>query len=185
MIPANTIVARVLAALNQAGIAHMLVGSFARNYYAEPRSTKDADVVLAMTKTSLVAFLAALGPDFHLDGQMSFETNTGTMRNILMHPESGFTVEMFYLSDDSYDQERFQRRRKTKYDGVPTSILTAEDVIVTKLRWARSKDLDDVRDVIAMQGDEALDWSYIDRWTAVHGSQAKLERVRASLGRSN
>jgi predicted nucleotidyltransferase len=120
-----------------------------------------------------------------LDSQPSFETNTGTMRDIVMHPESGFTVELFYLSDDPYDQERFQRRRSINYDGVPTSILTAEDVVVTKLRWARSKDLDDVRDVIAMQGDAALHWPYIHRWTAIHASQSKLDRVRASLGHSN
>ncbi|HTH49015.1 MAG TPA: nucleotidyltransferase [Candidatus Limnocylindria bacterium] len=163
----------------------MLVGSFARNYYAEPRSTKDADIVLTMNKTTLAVFLASLGPDLRLDNQMSFETNTGTMRNILMHPESGFTVELFYLSDDPYDQERFGRRRKTNYDGVPTFVLTAEDVVVTKLRWARSKDLDDVRDVIAMQGDEAMDWSYIHRLTALHGSQAKLDRIRAGLGHHN
>jgi predicted nucleotidyltransferase len=183
--PAPDIVRRVLVALNQVAIPHMLVGSFARNYYADPRSTKDADVVVAVTKTSLAAFVAALGPDFRLDSQPSFETNTGTMRDVLMHPESGFTVELFYLSEDPYDQERFQRRRSIKYDGVPTSILTAEDVVVTKLRWARSKDLDDVRDVIAMQGDEALNWPYIHRWTAIHGSQSKMDRVRASLGHSN
>jgi hypothetical protein len=61
---------------------------------------------------------------------------------------------------------------------------TAEDVIVMKLRWVRSKDLDDVRDVIAVQGD-ALDWDYIHGWTAQHKSQERLERIRtllASLG---
>ena len=60
------------------------------------------------------------------------------------------------------------------------SILTAEDVIVTKLRWARAKDLDDVRDVIAVQGD-ALDWDYIHRWTAVHNSRLKLDTIRDSI----
>lgn len=183
--PAPDIVRRVIAALNQAKIPHMLVGSFARNYYAEPRSTKDADVVLALTNAALAEFLAALGPDFQLDGQMSFETTTGTTRNILVHPQSGFTVELFYLSDDPYDQERFQRRRRTNYDGVPTAILTAEDVVVTKLRWARSKDLDDVRDVIALQGEASLDWAYIHRWTAVHCSQDKLSRIRAGLSNTN
>ena len=38
---------------------------------------------------------------------------------------------------------------------------TAEDVIITKLRWSllgrRSKDRDDARDVIAVQGDR-IDW---------------------------
>ena len=179
--PANIIVTHVLAALNQAGIAHMLVGSFARNYYADPRSTKDADLVLAVTSGSyLKSFLDALGPDFSLQDQMTFETNTGTMKNVLVHAESGFTVELFYLSQDTHDQQRFQRRRSVRYDGLPTTVLTAEDYIVTKLRWPRSKDFDDVRDVIAMQGD-GVDWAYINHWTAIHGSQAKLEKARASI----
>ena len=185
MIPAPDIVKRVIMALNAAAIPHMLVGSFARNYYAEPRSTKDADVVVAVKKGSLAGFLAALGPDFQLDSQVTFETNTGTTRDILMHPESGFTVELFYLSDDPHDQERFQRRRGIHYEGAPTSILTAEDVVVTKLRWARPKDLEDVRDVIALQGDQTLDWPYIRRWAAVHGSQTRLERIQASLDRTH
>ena len=182
MMPANIIVTHVLAALNQAGIAHMLVGSFARNYYADPRSTKDADLVLGVTSGSyLKSFLDALGPDFSLQDQMTFETKTGTFRSTLVHRESGFEVEMFHLSSDLYDQERFRRRRATTYEGQPTHVLTAEDVIVTKLRWARGKDRDDVRDVIAMQGSAALDWNYIHHWTGEHGSCAKLDAIRASL----
>jgi hypothetical protein len=49
------------------------------------------------------------------------------------------------------------------------------------LRWARAKDIDDVRDVIAVQGDSALDWDYIQGWTDVHGTREKLDAVRASI----
>ena len=90
-------------------------------------------------------------------------------------------VELFHLSSDPYDQERFRRRRHITYERLPTAVLTAEDVIVTKLRWARGKDLDDVRDVIALQGEEKLDWGYIQKWTSQHGSQTKLEIIRAGL----
>lgn len=180
MIIASQIARRVIAALNAVGIPHMLVGAFARNYYAEPRSTKDADVVLSVPPGALRPFLEALGSDILMDQQMSFETNTGTLKNVLVHPETGFTVELFYLSDDAHDQERFQRRRATNYEGQPTFVLTAEDYIVTKLRWPRSKDFDDARDVIAMQGDN-LDWNYIHHWAEIHGSSAKLDRVRASI----
>jgi hypothetical protein len=41
MIASGQVARRVIAALNTAQIAHVLVGAFARNYYAEPRSTKD------------------------------------------------------------------------------------------------------------------------------------------------
>lgn len=181
MMPAPEIARRIIAALNSAAIPHVMVGSFARNFYAEPRSTKDADVVIALSGGTLRPFLDALGADFQLDDQMAFETNTGTLKHVLAHPDSGFTVELFYLSDDPHDQERFHRRRLINYDGLPTSVLTAEDYIVTKLRWSRSKDLDDVRDVIAVQGDEGLDWNYIHRWTALHGTRAKLDEIRSSI----
>lgn len=180
MILATQIARRIIAALNTAGIPHVLVGAFARNYYAEPRSTKDADVVVSVAADGLSPFLAALGPDFCMDEQLAFETNTGTLKNVLVHQGSGFTVELFYLSNDPHDQERFKRRRATNYDGQPTFVLTAEDYIVTKLRWPRSKDFDDARDVIAMQG-EALDWNYVNHWADIHGSRAKLDRVRASI----
>jgi len=39
------IVSRVIDALNQSAIPHMLVGSFSSNLYRVPRSTKDADFV--------------------------------------------------------------------------------------------------------------------------------------------
>ena len=180
---ASQIARRVIAALNTAEIPHVLVGAFARNYYAEPRSTKDADVVIS-TVGGLQMFLTALGSDFRLDEQLAFETNTGTLKNVLVHSDSGFTVELFSLSSDAHDQERFKRRRATTYEGQPTFILTADDYIVTKLRWPRSKDFDDARDVIAMQGD-VLDWNYIHHWADVHGSRAKLERVRESIPKRN
>jgi hypothetical protein len=62
--------------------------------------------------------------------------------------------------------------------------LTPEDVIVTKLRWAfpgnRSKDRDDARDVIAVQGAK-LGWDYVYRWCDHHGTKALLDEVRASV----
>ncbi len=51
---------------------------------------------------------------------------------------------------------------------------------MTKLRWPRSKDLDDARDVIAMQGHE-LDWNYIHHWTSIHQTRARLDDIRASI----
>lgn len=180
MMAAAQIARRVIAALNAAGIPHVLVGAFARNYYAEPRSTKDADVVLSVSPGGLRQFLELLGTDIRMDEQMSFETNTGTLKNVLVHADSGFTVELFYLSDDAHDQKRFKRRRATTYEGQSTFVLTAEDYIITKLRWSRSKDFDDARDVIAMQG-EALDWNYIHHWADAHGSRPKLDRVRQSI----
>ncbi len=54
-----------------------------------------------------------------------------------------------------------------------------------KLRWfaiaKRGKDRDDVRDILAVQGDDALDWDYIHQWTAEHKPRKLLDEIRASI----
>lgn len=57
---------------------------------------------------------------------------------------------------------------------------TAEDVIIWKLRWRRTKDREDVRGVIGVQGDK-LDWPYIKRWCDRHGTRALLEEIRRTV----
>jgi hypothetical protein len=61
---------------------------------------------------------------------------------------------------------------------------TAEDVIITKLRWAvraaRNKDVDDVKDVIAVQANR-IDWDYVYKWCDVHGTRSLLDEIRASI----
>ena len=80
-----------------------------------------------------------------------------------------------------HDQERFLRRRQTSFDGEPTSIPTPEDVIITKMRWARPKDLWDVRDILTFLEPSDLDWGYLHRWTAQHGTREALDAIRASI----
>jgi hypothetical protein len=84
---------RVADALTASGIPYLLAGSFSSNYYGVPRSTKDADFVVELRSGVGRDFLARLGADFETDPQLSFETNTGTYRQLLRHTGSPFKVE--------------------------------------------------------------------------------------------
>ncbi len=165
----------------------MVVGGLSSMAYGNPRTTKDADLVLAVDGTGLNRLAEKLGDEFHLDSQGSFEMVTGTSRYHLRVPSLRFEIELFLLSDDAHDLERFKRRRAfpSRQLGMRTMIPTAEDVIVMKLRWfsiaKRGKDGDDIRNVIAVLGEDALDWDYIHRWTAEHGTRALLDEIRASI----
>ncbi|HZL12836.1 MAG TPA: nucleotidyltransferase [Verrucomicrobiae bacterium] len=169
-------------ALEAAGIPHVLVGSMSSNVHGFARSTKDMDLVVQTDHAGLDRLFAAVSVAFDIDPQASFETITGTFRHILIAKDEKFKVEIFQLSSDAHDQERFRRRLTVDYPALKArvSILTAEDVIVTKLRWARAKDLEDIRDVIAVQG-ESLDWNYIHHWVTIHGTRARLDEIRASI----
>ena len=154
----ESITVRVADALEASGIPYFLSGSFASNYYGIPRSTKDADFVLQTHRAAGADFAKKLGDDFLLEPQLTFETNTGTFRQLLRYKRKMFKVELFLLSQDPHDQSRFQRRRVVQLFERRLWLPSPEDVVITKLRWARGKDKDDARDVIAVQKGK-LDWS--------------------------
>ncbi len=111
---------------------------------------------------------------------MSFETNTGTYRQLIEHKGSPFKLELFLLSDNPHDQMRFERRVEVAFFARRLWLPTPEDVIIWKLRWARSKDRDDVRAVMGVQQDK-LDWPYIEGWCGRHGTRALLEEIRRTV----
>jgi len=94
--------------------------------------------------------------------------------------EEGVQGGAVLLSQDPHDQSRFERRRAVQLHDRRLWLPSPEDVVVTKLRWARGKDKDDVRDVMAVQRDK-LDWGYIEQWCRRHGTLALMEEIRRSL----
>jgi hypothetical protein len=183
----QSIVRRIIDTLEQLNIPYMLVGAFSSNAYGITRNTADADFVVQLDDASLAKIIESLGPEFRLIPQMSFETITATMRHVIEVPSENFKIELFLLNDDPHDQFRFQRRRKVDVVGAPAYLPSAEDVIITKLRWSRhgnrQKDLIDARDVIAVSGTQ-LDWPYIEQWCDQHGTRKLLDDLRRSINLS-
>jgi hypothetical protein len=67
---------RIAAALNRAGVAHMLTGSFASAYYGSLRSTQDIDLVVAATSAQLRAFVESLpATEYYADLDSALEAH--------------------------------------------------------------------------------------------------------------
>jgi hypothetical protein len=180
----NEATIKVIEALDACGIAYMLVGSYSSNAYGIPRSTQDADFVIELGDVSISELARRLSPSIRIDPQMSFETVTMTRRYVAEVLDTPFKVEFFLLDNAPHDQERFRRRRQIHLWDHQVWLPTVEDVIITKLHWVllanRSKDRDDVRDVIAIQGDR-IDWDYVHGWCEQHGTRALLDGIRRSI----
>jgi hypothetical protein len=174
----------VIDLLEARQVPYMVVGSFSSNYYGVPRSTKDADIVIELKVSAVRSLAEELGDQFRLDPQPTFETVTMTTSQRLEVIGIPFKIEFFHLSEDTHDQERFRRRRRVSLGARHVCLPTAEDVIITKLRWiqssARSKDWDDVRNIIAVRGDK-VDWEYVYSWCDRHGTRATLDEIRQSI----
>ena len=142
----------------------------------------DVDMLIGVSIPGNVdALIQRLGPLVTFDAQVNFDTLTWGRRHVGQSRSSPpFKVELFETFDDPFVIAEFSRRQEVF---VPilnrtTWLPTPEDVIVQKLRWGRSKDLDDARDVLAVQGPETLDMAYIENWCRRHGTS---ERLRAAL----
>lgn len=161
------LVVAVFDALTALDVPFMVSGSLASNFYGVPRATQDADLVLDLNHLAVDALVERLGHRFEVDRQLAFETITGSPRLLVRTADSAFYVELFGVTEDRHDRERFGRRRRVEVLGRTVAFPTAEDVIINKLRWfrlaRRRKDLDDARNVIAVQT-SAIDWPYVREW---------------------
>jgi len=183
-VTADEAVVAVLESLDDAGIRYMIVGSLASNFHGIPRSTRDADFVVELDQSSLERLALGLPPSLRLEPQGAFQGVTGTTRYVVALVGHAFVCELFLLSDDPHDRERFARRMSVRTFGRMTYVASAEDMIVTRLRWAvgasRPKDREDTRNILAVQGTD-LDRAYLDHWTTMHGTATLLADIKASL----
>jgi hypothetical protein len=177
----DEIVLTVIDFLNEHELPYMVVGSLATNVYCVPRSTEDGDIVVQSSIVQVAREISRAHGKVRFDPQVSFESVTATRKVVLRTENHGFEVELFQLSVDAHDQARFQRRTLVETMGRKVWIASAEDMIVTKLRWSqqagREKDISDARNLIGVQR-EHVDWPYVETWCDRHGTRELLERLR-------
>jgi hypothetical protein len=141
--------------LESAGIAFMLTGSVAMNYYAQPRMTRDIDLVVALAAAQVDSFVGLFAADYYVDRLAV--ANAIVERSIfnLIHNETIIKVDCILLKSDAYRQEEFARRKPIRLGDFQTWIVTREDLILSKLHWAKdSRSELQLRDVTNLLGRE-------------------------------
>ena len=139
------------------GIAFMLTGSVAMNHYAQPRMTRDIDLVIALDETHTEVFVKLFETDYYLDRKtVESAIYQRTMFN-LIHTETVIKVDCVVLKADEYRQEEFTRRERITIGDFQTWIVSREDLILSKLIWAKESlsemQLRDVRNLITLDCD--------------------------------
>ena len=87
--------------LESAGIEFMLTGSVAMNYYAQPRMTRDIDLVVALESADAEIFARLFETDYYLDRQ-SIRSAIACRRFFnLIHNESVIKIDCIVLKRDA------------------------------------------------------------------------------------
>jgi hypothetical protein len=159
------IVRDVSQRLDRAGIAYMLTGSMAMNYYAQPRMTRDIDVVVALAPADAGKVVDLFHPDYYVSEEAVRDSIRSESIFNLIHNESVIKVDCIVRKNTAYRRAEFDRRQQIKIDNFSTWIASKEDLIISKLFWAKDSgsevQMRDVQNLVATGCDAA----YIDNWT--------------------
>jgi hypothetical protein len=159
------IVRDVSARLERGGIDYMLTGSMAMNYYAQPRMTRDIDFVVALTPRHADSIVRLFVPDYYVSLEAVRSSIAQESLFNLIHQESVIKVDCIVRKRSPYRRAEFERRQRIVIEDFSTWITSKEDLIISKLWWAKDSHSElQLRDVknLASTGYDA---DYIDRWT--------------------
>jgi hypothetical protein len=159
------IVRDVSAKLDLAGIGYMLTGSMAMNYYAQPRMTRDIDVVVALRPVDAARVVQLFSPDYYVSREAVDSSIAHQSLFNLIHNESVIKVDCIVRKQNEYRLAEFNRRQRIKIENFETCIVSKEDLILSKLFWAKDShselQLRDVKNLVST----GCDRNYIERWT--------------------
>jgi hypothetical protein len=175
-----TVIKDVTDRLDKAGIPYMLTGSLAMNYYAQPRMTRDVDLVVELEATHVDRLVELFSDDYYI----SFEAVRAAVKDRSMfnviHLGESFKVDLIIRKDTPYRRLEFQRRRPVNLEGWTLQIVSAEDLVLSKLYWCKESrsefQLRDVRNLL--DSVTLLDEAYLEDWAGKLGLAELLREVR-------
>ena len=76
----------VAGRLERAGIAYMITGSIAANFYTVPRMTRDIDIVVELRERDVARFISLFETDYYLEAQtVEQAVRAKGMFNLIQH----------------------------------------------------------------------------------------------------
>jgi len=165
--------------LENAKIAYMLTGSFATHAYVVPRMTRDIDLVVELKDEDVPRFSRLFGEDYYCDTDSVKDAVRGRGMFNLIHHRALMKVDFVVRKDSAYRELEFKRRRRTNIAGIAIWVVSPEDLILSKLYWAKDSLSEmQLRDVsLLLNGVKDLDKGYVKEWVEKLG----LENVWKNL----
>ena len=170
----------VAARLAGARIPYMVTGSMAANFYATPRMTRDIDLVVELREGDVGRMVALFRDEYYIDRDMVEQAVRSRSMFNMINNALVVKVDCVVRKDGAYRLEEFSRRRSVSIDGELVTIVAPEDLILSKLEWAREShspmQLDDVRNLL--RSVKQLDQAYLNRWAEHLGLAAMYQAVQ-------
>jgi hypothetical protein len=156
---------KLRTALDNAQIPYFVTGSFASSAHGVPRSTNDIDIVIAPTHDQLEQLLATLrNAGFETELEDPFDAMHRSSLFNIVDNATLWKVDLIFKQSTPFDAARFSRRAIVEIAGVHLYAASPEDILITKLTWAKlAGSENDAAGILQVQGDR-LDLAYVRGW---------------------
>jgi hypothetical protein len=172
---ADDVFRRVVEHLERAGIPYMVTGSFASAFHGAPRATEDIDLVIAPTPQQLRALIGDLPTtQYYANVDAALDAHQHRSQFNIIDMETGWKLDLIIRKGRPFSLTEFERRTRVEMHGVRLFIATAEDVVLSKLEWAKmghsARQLNDAASLLRVRFAD-LDRAYLDHWVQDLGLQ--------------
>jgi hypothetical protein len=170
----------VCCRLEQANIPYMLTGSLASNFYAIPRMTRDIDLVVEIHSSKIDALVQIFKDDFYIDKNSIIEAIKHESVFNIIHNVLIYKIDFIIRKNILYRTIEFQRRRQVQLNNARVWIVSPEDLIISKLFWAKDSfsemQLKDIKNLLLVL--KNLDKDYINEWVQTLGLKNIYSKVQ-------
>lgn len=143
----------------------MFMGGIAVSAWGIPRATYDIDGIIQIDSEKLCKFLNSLslkGFTYNKKEPVRVIKNLSFITLCHRMQKQKLYIDLFLVQSE-YGKNALQRSKKITLNKLRVPIISPEDLILYKLLAGRTRDLEDVRNILLMQK-EKLDTGYMKRW---------------------
>lgn len=145
-------------------IEYMLTGSAAMMFYSNYRMTADVDIVIQLIYEDADRIIKVFEPDYYVPHDRVRDAIAREFMFNVIHQETAFKIDLVIKKSSEFQQTAFERREKKDFYGKDIFVITLEDLILSKLLWAKKslseKQLTDVENLMQ----ENFDTDYAEKW---------------------
>lgn len=175
------VVSKIVTTCDELGIDMVISGGIAVSMMGRPRATYDVDGVIMAEEKKLKELLGKLALEgFKYDRKKPLKAIRGMPFVSLVYSKHNTFVDLF-VARSPFQKQALKRRKIIKLEGISIPLISAEDLILMKLFSGRSRDLEDVRDIL-IENKNKIDLKYLRKWAKKLGVSVFLEDELESLG---
>jgi len=131
--------------------------------------TRDIDIVIEILASELEIFFQAFKDEFYIDEEEILDAIAKQSMFNIIHNNTVFKVDFIIRKESIYRNLEFQRRKRAKIDDSEIWIVSPEDLILSKLFWAKESvsqlQIKDIRNLTKSL--KNIDQEYIHKWIEI------------------